>query len=93
MGRSLFDCSLSRAAKPKNEKNLNPLIRTMRSRADLQFHPHQPLRPRKRTADPSASLGMTKERAVERERTVVEGQDRLLGRRGTFLSCSTRVVL
>src|SRR6266702_8224712 len=26
------------------------------------------------TADPSASLGMTKERVVERERTVVEGQ-------------------
>jgi hypothetical protein len=32
MGRSLFRCCLSRAAKPNNEKNPSPASRTMRSR-------------------------------------------------------------
>jgi hypothetical protein len=36
----------------------------------------------KRTADPSASLGMTKGRVVERQRTVVKGK----GGWGTFSS-------
>ena len=44
-----------------------PLPFPLSSRAkprDLQFHSHQAPRPRKRTADPSASLGMTKDRAT-----------------------------